>query len=94
MVDTNIDRVTVKWGKPKSDGGSPVTGYVIDICSPPSIDFTTLGKVDQNTDTYTAEGLTKGKKYYFRVRAENPAGLSEPGAELKRPAVAKLPYGK
>ena len=39
---------------------------------------------------FTAKGLTEGKRYVFRVRAENIYGLSEP-LEGK-PVVAKSPF--
>ena len=76
------------------DGGSPVTGYLIEMRSPPSIEYDTVGRVEADTTTFTADNLKEGAKYYFRVRAENPAGISESGAELKKPAIAKMPYGE
>lgn len=40
--------------------------------------------------SFTAKALTEGKKYVFRVRAENMYGLSEP-LEGK-PIIAKSPF--
>ena len=62
--------------------------------SPPRPEYETVGRVDGETMSFTADGLKEGQKYYIRVKAENPAGLSESGAELKKPAVAKLPFGE
>ena len=94
VADSNKTQITVRWEKPKSDGGSPITGYVIETRSPPNPDYETAGRVDADTTSFTADGLKEGNKYYIRVKAENPAGLSESGAELKKPAVAKLPFGE
>lgn len=29
-VDTSEDSITIAWTKPRSDGGAPITGYVIE----------------------------------------------------------------
>jgi hypothetical protein len=38
--------------------------------------YSTIATLPANTTTYTNTGLTKGKKYYYRVRAVNSAGNS------------------
>lgn len=94
VTGTNKGQITVRWAKPKFDGGSPITAYVIDIRCPPNPEYENVGKVDGETNTFTVDDLKDGGKYYVRVRAENPAGLSESAAELKKAAVAKLPFGE
>ena len=37
-----------------------------------------VAQVDPNTTDFKIEGLTKGKKYKFRVKAVNAQGESEP----------------
>ena len=49
------------------------------------------GEVGPNDDHFKIEGLTKNKKYKFRVRAVNKEGLSDP-LETAEPVVAKNPY--
>lgn len=39
------------------------------------------------------KGLTEGKKYKFRVKAENIYGAGEP-LETEKPVLAKNPFGK
>jgi len=29
-VDTSEDSITITWAKPRNDGGSPITGYMIE----------------------------------------------------------------
>ncbi len=94
VTDTQPNSITLKWKAPKSDGGSPVTQYVIDMKPSDGIEFTEVGKVDGAHLKYKAEGLTKGKDYLFQVKAENPAGLSSKGAELDKPVTTKLPFGR
>lgn len=42
------------------------------------------------TPTFTVKGLTEGKRYVFRVRAENMYGVSEPLDG--KPVTAKSPF--
>jgi len=53
--------------------------------------WTTLPDVVSGT-AHTVKGLKKGKKYKFRVRAENIYGVSDP-AETDKAILAKNPYG-
>ncbi len=94
VSDTQPTSVTLKWQAPQSDGGSPVTHYLIEKHTSEESEFTEVYRVDGLTQTYKVKGLTKGKDYLFRVKAENPAGLSSEGAELDKPTTAKLPFGR
>ncbi len=67
--------VTIVWTPPASNGGSPITGYVI---TPSSGSPVTVGNV--TTDTVT--GLTNGTPYTFTVAAINAAGTGPPSAAL------------
>jgi hypothetical protein len=68
--------VTIVWTAPASNGGSPITGYVI---TPSSGSPVTVGNV--TTDTVT--GLTNGTPYTFTVAAVNSAGTGPPSAALE-----------
>jgi len=91
-VDTTKSSVTLQWNPPKDDGGSELSGYIIEKCK-------------EGTDAWekcpgifiqpkaTIKHLEEGAKLKFRVRAENIHGEGEP-LEAKKPIVVKPPYGK
>ena len=88
------DHMTLAWKPPSSDGGAPIRRFIIEQRTPEETEYRPIGKVDGKTCQYEVEGLQVGSAYEFRVKAENPAGPSESGAELKKPVVAKYPFGK
>lgn len=75
--------------KPISDGGSPITGYLVEHkrtgsphwvrATPLLVPFTEL----------TVSGLEPGWRYQFRVSAENAVGMSDP-SELSEPLTVTL----
>jgi hypothetical protein len=70
---TVTDRiVTVQWGAPGSDGGSPITGYKVT----PYIDDIAQSPVTfmSTATTETIKGLTNGATYTFTVAAINAVG--------------------
>ncbi len=94
VVDLDRDRVTLAWEEPETDGGAKVTQYLIDMRSELDVEYITVGKVTGDVMSYTATNLIEGTDYNFRVRARNPAGLSQQGAELAKPVTAKAPFGE
>ena len=65
---------TVSWTAPVSDGGSPITGYVV---TAHVMDRQPKGRIFNSTaTTQTVTGLTKGEQYRFWVRAYNAMGVS------------------
>lgn len=92
MIDINKDLITVSWKPPKSDGGSPVTGYSIGVRSSRNTEFENVGKVDAKTTTFTVGDLEEGSRYFVKVEAENPAGLGD-AVELRSAVTTKLKEG-
>ncbi|XP_053200690.1 twitchin-like isoform X3 [Panonychus citri] len=91
LEEIRADHVTVKWRKPKDTGGTDLKGYVIEKMDLDTGKWVQAGEVGPNDDHFKVEGLTKNKKYKFRVRAVNKEGLSDP-LETTDPVVAKNPY--
>jgi hypothetical protein len=65
---------TVNWIAPATDGGSPITGYVVT----PYIGYFALSPInfDATVTTRTVTGFTNGTEYRFRVQAVNAIGTS------------------
>lgn len=63
--------IRVTWRAPKSDGGSPITGYTVTFTPGPKTCKTNGRKY------CTLAGLTNGKRYYITVQASNVKGLGK-----------------
>lgn len=93
-VEIRSDHITVKWKKPKDDGGSDITGYTLEKMDVDTGRWIPAGEVGPNEPhEFTFSGLTPKKKYKFRVKAVNKEGESEP-LETDEAIMAKNPYGK
>ncbi|KAF0299363.1 Twitchin [Amphibalanus amphitrite] len=81
--------VTMTWLPPSDNGGSDITGYQVEMADYGMDNYRPVpGYIP--SPTFTVKGLTEGKRYMFRIRAENMYGLSEPlsGKEV----TAKNPF--
>ncbi|KAJ1524990.1 hypothetical protein ONE63_009841 [Megalurothrips usitatus] len=86
------DVVTVRWDPPISDGGSPITGYIVEHrrTGSPHWVRATPGVVVRCQ--LSLSGLEPGWRYQFRVSAENAAGRSDPSA-MSEPLTVTLAKG-
>ena len=85
--------MTVTWEAPSTDGGSPITGYILERKERTATRWTRVTKETVTETTLTVKDLNEGKEYEFHVAAVNKAGMgpfSKP-SELQK---AKPPYGK
>lgn len=78
VTDWDKDHVDLEWAPPKNDGGSPVTGYIIQKKEKGSPYWINAVQVPARKTTATVPDLTEGQEYEFRVIATNAAGQSEP----------------
>lgn len=83
--------MTLNWETPEKDGGSPVTRYVVEMRSATKKTWTKVDTTEQLT--ITAEKLTAGSQYVFRVAAENAVGVGE-FVELSQGVTPKSQLGK
>ncbi|ROI15119.1 Myosin light chain kinase, smooth muscle [Anabarilius grahami] len=75
--------LVLSWSGPSYDGGSAVTGYVVEVCeSPGETDhWKELTAQCRSTSLRVTSGLQPQGEYCFRVRACNTVGVSEPSQE-------------
>lgn len=75
--DAPSDALTIKWERPNTDGGSPIIGYLVEqrrIGSPTWSKATTLLLPYPEL---VISSLVPGRRYQFRVFAQNVVGISE-----------------
>ncbi|MGY2128370.1 S8 family serine peptidase [Blastococcus sp. SYSU DS0617] len=70
--------VAVRWVRPASTGGAPVTGYVVRVYSAGKLVKSVTARA--TTTRVVVRGLAPGKTYAFRVVAKNAAGLGTSSA--------------
>lgn len=80
----------LSWSVPLDDGGSPILHYVIEKMDVSRGTWTDAGmSMTLNHDVFR---LTHRKEYYFRVKAVNNVGESEP-LETTKSIIAKNEFG-
>uniref|UniRef100_A0A674HAX0 Titin n=1 Tax=Taeniopygia guttata TaxID=59729 RepID=A0A674HAX0_TAEGU len=72
------DSMVVCWGHPDSDGGSPITNYIVERRDRTGLRWVKCNKRVVTDLRFKVSGLTEGHEYEYRVMAENAAGVSEP----------------
>ena len=85
ITETSAD---LQWKAPDSDGGSPLTSYIIEMRPSSKTVWTKAGSVDGTTNTFTVPDLKVDTEYHFRVIAINAEGQSAPleGLDTAKPA--------
>lgn len=78
VTDIRTDGCDLKWRKPKYDGGSPITGYIIQCTEGFFSRWYNKGTARPSELIYKVNGMQEGKEASFRVSAENEFGMSNP----------------
>uniref|UniRef100_A0A673JCJ2 Titin n=1 Tax=Sinocyclocheilus rhinocerous TaxID=307959 RepID=A0A673JCJ2_9TELE len=69
--------MVITWEAPTNDGGTPITGYIIEKHDKEGIRWTRCNMKTVTNLTFKVTGLLENHRYEFRVSAENAAGVSE-----------------
>ena len=88
VTEWNERSMTLVWDDPIDDGGTAITGYVIEAKRPGVGNWQIWETLDCKDNKVVLQKLTKGHEYQFRVIAVNKAGRSE-ASHASRPKVAK-----
>lgn len=87
--DATPDVVTLKWERPRTDGGSPLYGYLVEHRRTGSPQWVRSAPTLILYPEVALSGLEPGWRYQFRVAAENAVGMSE-CSELSDPLTVTL----
>lgn len=96
LMVKNVTRgkLTLSWDAPLTDGGSPVTKYIVEKRASTMKAYQVINDECANT-TYKVSGLEEELAYFFRVSAENEYGVgdtcetSEPVRATETPGAVK-----
>ena len=81
IIDWSENHAELKWERPIRDGGSPITGYIIEALEKGTDDWKPVAEVAGHNVKGIAPKLTERQQYKFRVKAVNKAGPSEASEE-------------
>uniref|UniRef100_A0A3B4TBD9 Titin n=1 Tax=Seriola dumerili TaxID=41447 RepID=A0A3B4TBD9_SERDU len=91
VTDVSKESVSLAWAKPEQDGGSRITGYLVEALEKGQEKWVKCGVT--KSIHLTVSGLRENAEYFFRVRAENHAGFSDV-KEMVNPVLVKDQLGK
>lgn len=80
--------MTVKWTPPESDGGAPITNYIVEQSERFSPRWNRVNEDTVTSCEFTVENLPEGSTYQFRICAENKGGVGKPSAPTDPRGVA------
>ena len=77
-TDIQKTSLTVQWKNPEDDGGSPLTGYLLEMRETNRQYWNRVDQVSASITNYIVQNLRQDIEYEFRVTAMNKIGQSEP----------------
>ena len=85
--------VELRWQAPANDGGSPITGYRIDVRASGGSWTTAIADTKSTATSTIVSALENGRAYAFRVAAMNAAGVGTPSAPSPEVTPTQAPSG-
>uniref|UniRef100_A0A3B3C1F3 Fibronectin type-III domain-containing protein n=1 Tax=Oryzias melastigma TaxID=30732 RepID=A0A3B3C1F3_ORYME len=86
--------ISLAWEKPNYDGGSPITGYMIEKREGANSKWSKANLTNITDTRFTVTGLTQDETYEFRVMAKNAVGSISNPSITAGPATCVDTYGK
>uniref|UniRef100_A0A8C1S6F9 Titin n=1 Tax=Cyprinus carpio TaxID=7962 RepID=A0A8C1S6F9_CYPCA len=81
VLDTTKSSITIAWNKPVYDGGSDITGYIVETCLPEEDEWTIVTPMAGLTATsFTITNLIENQEYKINISALNCEGVGEPAS--------------
>ncbi|OBS73253.1 hypothetical protein A6R68_12170, partial [Neotoma lepida] len=79
VLDTSRSSISIAWNKPIYDGGSEITGYMVEIALPEEDEWQVVTPpAGLKATSYTITNLIENQEYKIRIYAMNSEGLGEP----------------
>ena len=80
--------LNLSWTPPSSDGGNPITGYIIERSDRYTSRWTPITKEPISGCTFVVRDIPEGAAYQYRVCAVNEAGPGKPSGATDTKGVA------
>lgn len=94
ITDITKNTISLAWEKPNYDGGSPITGYMIEKREGANSKWSKANLTNITDTRFTVTGLTQDETYEFRVMAKNAVGSISNPSITAGPATCVDTYGK
>ena len=90
-ADAGEGSVQLTWQAPQTDGGAPVTGYVVEQSADAGRTWREVQDQDPRERAALIVGLINGREYAFRVTAVNDVGRGVASAEVTATPILRPP---
>ncbi|MEA3557862.1 MAG: fibronectin type III domain-containing protein, partial [Candidatus Thermoplasmatota archaeon] len=95
-MSATTDTISIEWGKPVNNGGTPILGYVL-YKGQNEDDMTVLNYLGPDEISFTDEDVETGT-YYYSIQAYNEEGMGQPVTDsievpARIPTAAILGFG-
>ena len=90
--DIQKTSVVITWQPSEDDGGSPLTGYYIEMREAPKSSWQRVTTVNADVTSYCVQNVKEKKEYFFKIFAENNVGRSD--ALVSAGVTIKSQFGK
>lgn len=94
ISDITKNSISLAWEKPNYDGGSPITGYIIEKREGVSVKWSKTNLTNVSDTRFTVTGLTQNETYEFRVMAKNAVGSVSNPSVTAGPTTCVDTYGR